>query len=134
VSPRISGTDPKYATADARQPHIFDIFAEIEKFLANKTKYEAVDYFSKFEVPCSPVLSMKEIKHDAFLQSIGTVVEVPHKVRGSYWTVGCPMKFSAFTPEIKSAPLLGEHTDEVLRELGYDDDAVAALRAEGAVT
>jgi len=36
---------------------------------------------------------MKEIKHDAFLQSIGTVVEVPHKVRGSYWTVGCPMKF-----------------------------------------
>src|SRR6058998_1815674 len=66
--------DPKYATAKARQSHILEIFADIEKFLADKTKYEAVDHFSKFEVPCSPVLSMKEIKHDAFLQSIGTVV------------------------------------------------------------
>ena len=125
--------DPNYATAKARQPHIFDIFAEIEKFLADKTKYEAVEHFSKFDVPCSPVLSMKELKHDKFLQSIGTIVSVPHKVRGSYWTVGCPMKFSEFTPEITSAPLLGEHTDEVLRELRYTDQQIAELHKKGAV-
>src|SRR5258707_577927 len=125
--------DPKYATAKARQPHIFEIFADIEKFLADKTKYEAVDHLSKFEVPCAPVLSMKEIKHDAFLQSIGTVVEVPHKTRGKYWTVGCPMKFSSFTPKIKSAPLLGEHTDEVLRELGYSNEQIAKLHEENVV-
>jgi formyl-CoA transferase len=125
--------DPKYTTARARQPHIFDIFADIEKFLADKTKYEAVDHFSKFDVPCSPVLSMKELKHDEFLQKIGTVVEVPHKVRGSYWTVGCPVKFSAFTPEIKSAPLLGEHTDDVLKELGYSKEAIVSLHSKNVV-
>jgi formyl-CoA transferase len=125
--------DPNYATAKARQPHIFDIFADIEKFLADKTKYEAVDHFSKFDVPCSPVLSMKELKHDEFLQKIGTVVEVPHKVRGSYWTVGCPVKFSAFTPEIKSAPLLGEHTDDVLKELGYSKETIASLHSKKVV-
>jgi formyl-CoA transferase len=76
---------------------------------------------------------MKEIKHDAFLQSIGTIVSVPHKVRGSYWTVGCPMKFSEFTPEIKSAPLLGEHTDDVLRELGYTAEQIAELHNKKAV-
>jgi formyl-CoA transferase len=126
-------TDPKYSTAKARQSVIFDIFAEIEKFLADKTKYEAVEYFSKFDVPCSPVLSMKELKHDKFLQSIGTVVEVPHKVRGSYWTVGCPIKFSEFTPKITSAPLLGEHTDDVLRELGYTAQQIAELHKKKAV-
>ena len=126
-------TDPKYATAKARQSHIFEIFADIEKFLADKTKYEAVNHFSKFEVPSSPVLSMKEIKHDAFLQSIGTVVEVPHKVRGSYWTVGCPIKFSAFTPEIRSAPLLGEHTDELLCELGYTAQQIDELHKKTVV-
>jgi len=76
---------------------------------------------------------MKEIKHDEFLQKIGTLVEVPHKVRGSYWTVGCPIKFSAFTPEIKSAPLLGEHTDDVLRELGYTAQQIAELHKKKAV-
>ena len=49
--------DPAYNTARARQPHIFDIFDEIEKWLADKTKYEAVDILRKFEVPCAPVLS-----------------------------------------------------------------------------
>src|SRR6267142_1434431 len=126
-------TDPKYTTAEARQLHIFEIFADIEKFLADKTKYEAVDHFSKFDVPSSPVLSMKELKHDEFLQKIGSIVEVPHKVRGTYWTVGCPIKFSEFTPEVKSAPLLGEHTDEVLRELGYTDQQIAELHKKGAV-
>src|SRR5260370_27762392 len=92
--------DPNYATAPARQPKIFDIFAEIEKFLADKTKYEAVEHFSKFDVPCSPGLSMKEIRDDGLLQSIGTTVSVPPKARGQYWTIGCPLKFSEFPSKL----------------------------------
>src|SRR5208282_4882558 len=119
------GEDPAYATPEARQPHIFDIFAEIEKWLADKTKYEAVDILRKYEIPCAPVLSMKEIAHDAALRESGTIVEVNQEERGPYPTIGCPIKFSDFTPVITGAPLLGEQTDEVLTELGYDADQIA---------
>jgi formyl-CoA transferase len=121
--------DPAYTTAEARQPHIFDIFAEIEKWLADKTKYEAVDILRKYEVPCAPVFSMKEIAEDPALRKTGTIVEVDQKERGTYLTVGSVIKFSDFTPEITGAPLLGEHTDEVLASLGYDADAIASMRA-----
>src|SRR3989442_1251855 len=125
--------DPAYATARARQPHIFDIFAEIEKWLADKSKFEAVDILRKFEVPCAPVLSMKEIAYDPALRASGSVVEVQQERRGSYLTVGSPIKFSGFTPEITGAPLLGEHTDEVLTELGYSREQIAKLHSKNVV-
>jgi len=120
--------DPAYTTPEARQPHIFDIFAEIEKsFLADKTKYEAVNILRKYEVPCSPLFNMKELENDPDLRANGTIVEVPHKVRGSYLTIGSVMKFSNFTPKITASPLLGEHTNEVLASLGYSPEQIAKL-------
>jgi formyl-CoA transferase len=120
--------DPAYATAKGRQPHIFDIFADIEKWLADKSKFEAVDILRKFGVPCSPVLNMKELANDVTLRASGTIVEVEQKLRGTYLTVGSPIKFSDFKPEITGAPLLGEHTDEVLAGLGYSPEKIATLR------
>jgi len=120
--------DPAYSTPRARQPHIFGIFAEIEKWLADKTKYEAIDKLRPYGIPCAPVLSMKEIAYDPALRASASIVEVRHKQRGSYLTVGCPIKFSDFTPEITGSPLLGEHTDEVLASLGYSSDQIAEMR------
>jgi formyl-CoA transferase len=127
--------DPAYATAGARQPHIFDIFADIEKWLADKTKYEAVDILRTYEIPCAPVLSMKEIAYDPALRKSGTIVEVQQNKegRGTYLTVGSPIKFSSFTPDITGAPLLGEHTDEVLTELGYNADQIAQMHEKKVV-
>jgi len=127
-------SDPAYNTPRARQDKIFDIFKTIEEWLADKTKFEAVDILRTYDIPCAPVLSMKEIAEDKSLRASGTVVEVPHPKLGSYLTVGSPIKFSDMTVEVKASPLLGEHTDEVLRNtLGYDAGRIAALRKSGAI-
>lgn len=120
--------DPAYATARARQDKLFAIFEEIEKWLADKTKWEAVDILRKWEVPCAPVMSMRDLAYDPDLRKSGTIVELEQKGRGTCLTVGSPIKFSSFTPNVAGAPLLGEHSDEVLADLGYDGPAIAALR------
>ncbi|WP_293779890.1 formyl-CoA transferase [uncultured Oxalicibacterium sp.] len=126
--------DPAYNTPQARQDKIFDIFAFIEDFIKDKTKFEAVDIFRKFDIPCAPVLSMKEIAADESLRKSGSVVEVEHADRGEkYLTVGSPIKFSDLTPEITASPLLGEHTDEVLAQLGYTKEQIAELHATKSV-
>ncbi len=124
--------DPAYNTARARQDKIFDIFAVIEAWLADKTKFEAVDILRKFDIPCAPVLTMKEIAEDKSLRESGTIVEVDHKQRGKYLTVGSPIKFSDMSVEVTGSPLLGEHTDEVLAELGYSPEQIKSMH-EGRV-
>ena len=126
-------TDPAYMTAEARQDKIFDIFATIEDWLKDKTKYEAVDILRKFDIPCAPVLSMKELAASPDLRASGSIVEVDHKVRGKYLTIGSPIKFSDLKIEVKPSPVLGEHTDEVLADLGYGKDDIAKLHAAKAV-
>jgi len=122
-------TDPLYATPPARLPHLKDIFARIEQWTMTKTKFEAMDILNQEDIPCGPILSMKEIAEDEGLRATGTVVEVDHPTRGKYLSVGNPIKMSDSPTEVTRSPLLGEHTDEVLAQLGYGADAVSALRA-----
>jgi formyl-CoA transferase len=76
---------------------------------------------------------MKDIEHDPSLRASGTIVEVEHKARGKYLTVGSPIKFSELTVEITGSPLLGEHSDEVLASLGYNPQQIARLHEENVV-
>ena len=125
--------DPAYMTASARQDKIFDVFATIEAWLADKTKFEAVNILRKFDIPCAPVMTMKELANDESLRASGTIAEVDHKERGKYLTVGSPIKFSDLKVEITGSPLLGEHTNEVLETLGYSSREIAALHEAKAV-
>ncbi|NYH14689.1 formyl-CoA transferase [Paraburkholderia bryophila] len=126
-------THPDYATPAARLPHLKDIFAEIERWTMTKTKFEAMQILNKYDIPCGPILSMKEIAEEPSLRKTGTIVEVDHPTRGKYLTVGNPIKLSDSPTEVKRSPLLGEHTDEVMAELGYSPEQISALRTAGAI-
>jgi formyl-CoA transferase len=123
-------TDPRYSTPKGRLPHLMEIFGEIERWTMTKTKFEAMEILNGYDIPCGPILSMKEIAEEPSLRATGTVVEVDHPKRGKYLSVGNPIKLSDSPTDVKRSPLLGEHTDEVMAELGYTREQVDALRSE----
>jgi formyl-CoA transferase len=128
-------THPDYAKPDARLPRLKEIFATVEAWTMTKTKFEAMDILNKDDIPCGPILSMKEIAEEQSLRATGTVVEIDHPKRGKYLSVGNPIKLSDSPTEVKRSPLLGEHTDEILRDvLKFDEAKVAEIKGSGALT
>ena len=126
--------DPEWATPEARLPKLDQCFAMIEEWTRTKTKLEVMEILNEVNVPCGPILSMKEIAQDPGLRATGTVVEVDHPTRGKYLTVGNPIKLSDSPTEVRPSPLLGEHTDEILAEvLGFSDQEISELKASGAL-
>ena len=127
-------TDPDFAKPAARLPRLNQIFGRIEDWTMTKTKFEAMNILNEFDIPCGPILSMKEIAEDQSLRATGTIVEVDHPTRGKYISVGNPIKLSDSPTDVTRSPLLGEHTEEILRKvLGYNDNEVAEIRQAGAL-
>jgi formyl-CoA transferase len=127
-------THPDYAKPAARLPRLNAIFERIEQWTMQHDKFEAMDILNKYDIPCGPILSMKEIAEEESLRATGTVVEVDHPVRGKYLTVGNPIKMSDSPTEVTRSPLLGEHTEEILRDvLGFNDNQVDQIRQSGAI-
>jgi formyl-CoA transferase len=109
--------DPDYATPEKRLPHLRDIFAMVEAWTLTKDKWEAFHELNAIDVPCGPILDARELLEDADLAASGMIVEVEHPERGTFKTVGCPFKLSDSPVEVTRPPLLGEHNQQVMREL-----------------
>ena len=126
--------DPEWNTPSARLPKLEEMFEEIEKWTMTKSKFEVMEILNPLNVPCGPVLSMKELAEEESLRASGTVVEIDHPTRGKYVSVGNPIKMSDSTTAVERSPLLGEHTDQILSEvLGMDSADIEAAHSVGAV-
>ena len=126
--------EERFKSPEARLPHLNEIFSTIESWTMTKTKFEVMDICNPLDIPVGPILSMKEIAEEPSLRDTGTVVEVDHPGRGKYLTVGNPIKLSDSPADVKRSPLLGEHTDEILKEYcNKTEDDIKSLRDSGAI-
>jgi formyl-CoA transferase len=123
-------TDPDYATPNTRLPRLKEVFDAIEAWSVTKTKFEAMELLNAHDIPCGPILSMQELAQEPSLRATGTVVEVDHPTRGKYLTVGNPIKLSDSPTEVQRSPLLGEHSEVVLAELGFGPQEITGFRAK----
>jgi formyl-CoA transferase len=100
----------------------------IESVTARRARADWLALLEEHDIPCGPINTYAQVFDDAQVRARQMAVEIDHPTLGRLRTLGSPIKMSA-TPldATRRAPLLGEHTHEVLREIGYDDDAIAAL-------
>ena len=126
-------TDPKFSTIAERRKNQKEVWAMLNQFASIYTKREFMAILNDLDVPCGPIMSTEDLADDDHVRGREMYVELDHPKRGKWHNVGMPIKLSASPAKIERSPLLGEHTDEVLKEvLGFDEAKVASLKAAGA--
>jgi formyl-CoA transferase len=125
--------DPDWAEPEARLPKLDKMFALIEDWTEQHTKWQVLDALNALNIPCGPVLSTKELIEDETLADLGAIVTVEHPERGAFKTVGSPLRLSDSPVDVVCAPLLGEHTEEIYRDLGYSQEQLRQFRRAGVI-
>jgi formyl-CoA transferase len=126
-------TDARFATIGERRKNQQLMWTLINKFAEKHTKRELMAILNPLDVPCGPIMSTEDLASDEHVRGRDMWVELDHPQRGKWFNVGMPIKLSASPARIERSPTLGEHTDEVLKQvLGYDAAKIAALKEGGA--
>ena len=126
-------TDPRFAENAARYEHRGECIAMLDEVFATKTFAEWREILSHISGVWAPVQTQGELLEDPQVQANGYVREVKHKGGNSYRIVPSPIQFDGGSSELTAAPDHGEHTDEVLLELGLDMDEIIDLKIKGAI-
>ena len=125
--------DPRYETAEARWQRKAEVDALVESWTSKLPKHDVMKLVAGAGIPCGACLDTGEVLADPHLHAREMIVEVSHPVRGRYVTAGNPVKLSASPTKISAAPLLGQHREEILLELGYTPEQIGTLAAEGSI-
>ncbi len=127
-------TDPRFETPETRREHAEELYEEIADWTRQRTKYEAMNHLAPAGVPCTAVFSTVDLWEDPHLKARGLVQTVEHPEYGEIELLRSPLRMSASEVPIEPAPLLGQHTDEVLcAKLGLDEPQLAELHAQGVI-
>ncbi len=125
--------NPQLATIAERRKNQSLMWTLINKFAEKYSKRELMAILNPLDVPCGPIMSTTDLATDEHVRGRDMWVELDHPQRGKWWNVGMPIKLSASPAVIKRSPTLGEHTDEVLKEvLQYDESRIGSLKSAGA--
>jgi formyl-CoA transferase len=123
-------TDERFATPPARARNGAALTGEIERWTAQREKREVMKAFAGRGIVCGAVLDTAEVLADPHLRERETIFDLDHPTRGRFSVVGCPVRLSDSPVTARRAPLKGEHTEEVLRNVaGYTPEEIHRLRA-----
>jgi formyl-CoA transferase len=126
--------DSRFADNTSRVAHRATLVPLIAARVHEMTKSEVVRKLREANVPVGPINDLAEVFNDPVVRHLGLIAEVDHPVAGRVRAPGIPVRMSETPGSVRRAPpLLGEHTDEVLREIGYAADEIGKLRVDGAV-
>ena len=126
--------DPRFATLVARTENMAELESELADWFGARTTEDAVNYLSSFSIPCAPINDVAQAANEPQLHEREILMEVPDPVAGSMYVAGKMIKFSRTPMVVGSAPLVGEHTENVLGDiLGYPQDKIQALQDQDVV-
>ncbi|WP_235575695.1 CaiB/BaiF CoA transferase family protein [Roseovarius tolerans] len=126
--------DPRFASNHDRMQHLGELEEILNSYLRHETSAVWLERMEQAGLPAGPVLDILEMQADPQARAREMIVEVDHQVAGPVKTLGHPVKFSETPASLRrAAPVLGQHSREVLQEAGYDAAEIEAMVASGAV-
>jgi crotonobetainyl-CoA:carnitine CoA-transferase CaiB-like acyl-CoA transferase len=126
--------DVRFSTPAALAQHHADLYELIEQLSPTRTTAEWAEICAAHSIPFSPVLDLDHAAEDEYVTGGGLLNVAEHPTEGPYRVIGNPLRFSVTPPTIRShTPSLGQHTEELLTELGYDAETIAALADNGVI-